>query len=338
MDSFGSNRLRAGVVGVGSVARTAHLPTYADHPETNLVAVADLDEDRRTEVVSEFDIDASYSSGEVMLAEADLDVVSICTPAGTHRDLFVTAAEAGCHIYCEKPMTTDIESAKAMVEAAEAANIISQIGYTRAYVENYRRVLSLKINNLLGDIKRLKTHRVRSPPAGNWNFDPEVSGGGVVADQLGHIVDFYIRLFNTTPEVADVTLERLDVPTVEDYAEITFDFEGTLATTTLHWTPHAKNHRNVLFGTKGLLEFNLQSLNGEIQGETIAQKYGNQPFIDLRGEFRAWWGGSNDFHDVRVRDFVDHVIDGDPETIAPVQRGLEVTQVIDEVYDRGEFQ
>lgn len=337
MDSFGSNGLRAGVVGVGSVAKTAHLPTYADHPETDLVAVADLDEERRADVVSEFGIDTGYESGDEMIAEADLDVVSICTPAGTHHDLFVTAAEAGCHIYCEKPMTTDVESAEAMVEAVEVANIITQIGYTRAYVENYRRVLSLKANHLLGNIKRLKTHRVRSPPGGDWNFDPAVSGGGVVADQLGHIVDFYIRLFDTIPEVADVTLERLDVPTVEDYAEITLDFDGTPVATTLHWTPHAKHHRNVLFGTKGLLEFNLQSLTGEIQGETIGQKYGKQPFVDLRDEFRAWWGGSNDFHNVRVRDFVDHVVDGDHETIAPAQRGLEVTQVIEEVYEQGEI-
>jgi len=44
MRLFGSSGLRAGVIGAGSVARTAHFPTYADHPETELVAVADLDD------------------------------------------------------------------------------------------------------------------------------------------------------------------------------------------------------------------------------------------------------------------------------------------------------
>ncbi|MFB6201885.1 MAG: Gfo/Idh/MocA family protein [Halorhabdus sp.] len=337
MELFGSDPLRAGVVGAGSVASTAHFPTYRDHPETALVAVADLDKDRRGAVAAEYGIEQEYETGKEMLAEADLDVVSICTPAGTHRDLFVAAADAGCHIYCEKPMTTDVESAKAMVDAAERAGIVTQIGYTRAYVENYRHVLAMVENHLLGDIKRLKTHRVRSPPDGGWNFDPEMSGGGIVTDQLGHMLDFYIRLFGTIPEVTSVELERLDVPTVEDYAVIEFDFGGVPVETTLHWTPNAKHHRNVLFGTGGLLEFNLDSLTGEVQGEAVAQKYGKQPFVDLRGEFRAWWGGTNDFHDVRVRDFVDHVVEEDSETVAPAQRGLDVTRVIAEVYERGEF-
>ncbi|MDZ7850713.1 MAG: Gfo/Idh/MocA family oxidoreductase [Halodesulfurarchaeum sp.] len=328
--------LRAGVIGAGSVAQTAHFPTYVKHPETELVAVADLDNEKRTASVEEFDIDSEYERGEAMLAEEDLDIVSICTPAGTHRDLFVAAAEAGSHIYCEKPFSTDVESAEDMVNAAEAADVVTQVGYTRGYVENYRHVLSMVQNHLLGEIKRLKTHRVRSPPAADWNFDPTMSGGGVVADQLGHILDFYIRLFKTTPDITSVTLERLDVPTIEDFAELHFDFDGVPVETTLHWTPHAKHHRNVLMGTGGLLEFNLDKLTGDVQGETVAQQYGNQPFIDLRGEFRAWWGGSNDFHDRRVWDFVDHAVDEDHDTTAPAQRGLDVTRIIAEVYERGE--
>lgn len=337
MELFGSDGLRAGVVGAGSVARTAHFPAYDAHSETDLVAVADLNADRRQEAVDTYDIDDAYAEGAEMLADADLDLVSICTPAGTHRDLFVAAADAGCHIYCEKPMTTNVESAEAMLTAAEAAGIVTQIGYTRAYVKNYRHVLAMVENHLLAEIKRLRTHRVRSPPDGGWNFDPEMSGGGVVADQLGHMLDFYIRLFDTTPEITSVTLKRLDVPTVEDYAELEFDFDGIPVETTLHWTPSAKHHRNVLFGTGGLLEFNLDTLSGEVQGETVAQQYGRQPFVDLRGEFRAWWGGTNDFQDIRVRDFVDHVVSEDRETVAPVQRGLEVTRLISEVYDRGEI-
>jgi len=337
MESLGDGRLRAGVIGAGSVARNAHLPAYAEHPDTDLVAVAEPDAERRRTAVEAYGAETGYESGGEMLESADPDVVSICTPAGTHRALFVTAADTGCHIYCEKPMTTDVESAEAMAEAATDAGVITQIGYTRAYVENYRHVLSLTETHLLGDIKKLQTHRVRSPPAGSWNFDPELSGGGVVADQLGHIVDFYIRLFDATPTVEDVTLERLDVPSVEDYAELTFDFDGTPVETTLHWTPHAEHHRNVLFGTNGLLEFDMESLEGTVEGETVVRKYGKQPFVDLRGEFRAWWGGANEFHDRRVRDFIDHVVAGDHDTVAPVQRGLEVTRIIAEVYERGDL-
>lgn len=83
MNLFGSDGLRAGVIGAGSVAQTAHLPSYTNHPDTNLVAVADLDPKRRAQTVSEYDIDTGYESGETMLEEANIDIVSICTPAGT---------------------------------------------------------------------------------------------------------------------------------------------------------------------------------------------------------------------------------------------------------------
>jgi len=338
MGLFGSTGLRAGVIGTGSVAETAHIPAYLNHPKTTLAAVAELDEGRRESVVSEYDIGSGYRDGKQMLEEENLDLVSICTPAGTHRDLFLAAAKAGCHIYCEKPLTTSIESAERMAEAAAEADVITQIGYTRAYVENYQAVLAMKAHHLLGDIKRVRVHRVRSPPAGGWNFDPEMSGGGVVADQLGHILDFYIRVFDTAPDVKSVTLERLDIPNVEDYAEITLEFDGVPVELLLHWTPYAKHHRNLLVSTRGLLEFNLESLNGQIQGETVAQKYGKQPFVDLRGEFRAWWGGSNDFHDARVTDFIDHVLEDNYDTVAPIQRGVEVTQIIADIYNRSELQ
>jgi len=337
MNLFGSDGLRAGVVGLGSVAHTAHLPTYDAHPEATLAAVADLDAERRESVREEYGVDATYESGAEMIEDADLDLLSICTPPGTHRDLFVTAAEAGCHVYCEKPMTTTVADGEAMVAAAEDAGIITQMGYTRPYVENFRNVLSMLDHHLLGNLKRLQTHRVRNSPAGGWNYDPDLSGGGVVADQLPHIMDFYIRVFGTTPEIEAVALESLDVPAVEDYAELAFDFDGVHVETVLHWTLHTKYQRNVLLGTKGSVEFNMTRLDAEIQSEPVAQKYGQLPFVDLRDQFRAWWGGDDDFHGKRVWDFVDHVAADDHDTVAPVERGLEVTQVLREVYERGEM-
>ena len=53
-----------------------------------------------------------------MLAEAELDVVHVCTPNASHAELSIAALEADCHVMCEKPMAKTTEEAKAMIDAA----------------------------------------------------------------------------------------------------------------------------------------------------------------------------------------------------------------------------
>lgn len=331
-------QLKAGVIGTGSVARTAHLPTYANRDDTTIVAVADLDAEMRREAAQDFDVERTHSDGLELIESETLDIVSICTPPATHEELFVAAVERGCNVYCEKPMTTSTQSAERMVDAATENDVITQIGYTRAYVENFKHVLSIVANNLLGDIQRLDTYRVRNPPAAGWNYDPSLSGGGVVSDQLPHILDFYFRLFDDTdPAVKSSALSSVEIDDVEDFAELEFEFGDASVRTTLGWSPGAKVQQNVLIGTKGSLEFDMTRLEGRVQGSEFEMKYGEPPFVDIDGLLRLWWGGENTFHQTRVNDFVDHVGAGDPETVAPVKRGYEVTRTIQEVYEGSSY-
>ena len=332
-DRLGVDTLRAGVVGTGSVAETAHLPVYSSDPRTKLVAVADLNVDSLSAAASKYGIEQTYEDGIEMIEEADLDLVSISTPPATHKGLFIAAADAGVHVYCEKPMAISVEDAEAMADSAESAGIITQVGYTRPYIDSFKTVSSLIDNNILGEIRSLHTHRIRSPPSGGWNYDPSVSGGGVVSDQLPHILDFYIRIFETTPEVHKVRMESKDVPVVEDYAEIDFEFDGTPVRTTLGWTLHTQHQRNVLVADYGTIEYDMSDITGEIQSTELAQRNGSNPIIDVEGVFRAFTADEDDFHHERVRDFVDHVATGDRDTIASVKRGVQVTRGLRAVYD-----
>ena len=331
-----SEKLRAGVIGTGSVAQNAHLPVYENDERINLVAIADLDISSRKAVAEEFDIEHTYSEGTQMLSEEDLDIVSICTPPATHEDFFITAADAGVNIYCEKPMAISVEAAKRMVSAAESAGVVTQIGYTRPYVENFKTVLSLLENSILGDIRSLHTYRIRVPPGAQWNYDPSVSGGGVVSDQLPHILDFYMRVFGGEPTIHDVRFRSDEVPTVEDYAEIDFEFDGVPVRTTVGWSLHSKHQRNVLIASRGAVEYNMQTIEGKIQDNEFAQKSGENPIIDIKGLFRTFTSASDDFHSERIQDFIDHVESGNSDTIAPAQRGLKVTKVLREIYDQAE--
>lgn len=332
-----SEKSRAGVIGAGSVAQNAHLPVYENDERISLIAIADLDTSTRKAVAEEFDIEQTYSEGAQMISEEDLDIVSICTPPTTHENLFITAAEAGVNIYCEKPMTITVEAAKRMVSTAESTGVITQIGYTRPYIENFKTVLSLLENSILGDIRSLHTHRIRTPPGAQWNYDPSISGGGVVSDQLPHILDFYMRVFGGEPTIHDVRFRSQEVPTVEDYAEIDFEFDGVPVRTTIGWSLHSKYQRNVLVADRGAIEYNMQTIEGQIQDTEFAQKSGKNPIIDIKGLFRTFVSASDDFQSERIQDFIDHVESGNLNTVAPARRGLKVTKLLREIYHQAEI-
>lgn len=332
----GSGDIRAGVVGAGSVARTAHLPVYRDNHDVDLIAIADLDDESRISAAREYAANRTYDDGERMIRDESLDLISISTPPSTHRSLFVAAAEEGIHIYCEKPMATTVADAEAMAASAESAGIVTQIGYTRPYVENFKTVNSLVGNDVLGELKSLHTHRVRSPPSGRWNYNSEISGGGVIADQLPHIVDFYLRLFNDMPAIQEAKLRSTDIRDVEDFAEIEFNFGGIPVRTTLGWSLYTRHQRNVLVTDYGTLEYNMTDLTGTVQSVDLAQRYGENPVVDVRGVFRGFVAGDDNFHHKRVRDFINHVKANDRDTVAPADRGVEVTKIVRKVYDQAE--
>ena len=72
--------LAVGVIGVGGIATREHIPSFASHPDTELVAVCDPDEAQREAVAEDWDITGRYQSHDAMLADTDLDVVDICSP------------------------------------------------------------------------------------------------------------------------------------------------------------------------------------------------------------------------------------------------------------------
>ena len=112
--------LRVGVIGLGMGRH--HIAGYQTHPAAQVVAVADLDEDRLQEIGDKYGVTRRYRSGEQLLEEeGDLDVVSVATPNKFHKELTVAALEAGCHVLCEKPMAMNASEARDMLSAARNA-------------------------------------------------------------------------------------------------------------------------------------------------------------------------------------------------------------------------
>jgi predicted dehydrogenase len=326
------SELAVGVVGAGWMATDYHIPAFTSHPRTRVVAFAERDEPRRRTVESEQSY-PGYSDVTAMLSAHDLDVVSICTPPGTHEEIFLAAVEAGCHVLCEKPLALTAESARRMAEAADDAGVVTQVGYLHRYYRNYERALTVLSNDLLGDIVEVSVAHHSAPPSVGWYYNPALSGGGVARDLFPHTLDVLFEMFDATPEVTDANVRHLRDRTVEDAARVSLDFDGVPVDLSATWTQTEGVSRLLVVGTEGWLELDAETLQGDVHGREFEFRQGDLPLVDV-GVAALFPASDEDAHTTRIHDFADHAAAGDRETAAPASRGVTVAEVIDAVYDR----
>lgn len=329
-------QLTAGVVGLGWAAEEFHLPVYQENTETKLVAIADIDTERLRTVADSFGIPNRYSSAHSMLVETDLDLVSICTPPSTHEEIFIEAATNNCHIFCEKPAATDAGSAQRMQDAAKEAEIITQIGHTPRYYENYQRVLNMIDTGLLADIESVTTMYIDDPPGIDWYYDPDVAGGGVIRDRCPHIFDMYLDMFDAAPTVTGCRTRSKAHSPVEKRAAIELAFGDTPVDITVEWDQNSLS-RTTILGTNGWVEVNHVRLEGCISGTDFEFKRGSLPVVDLEVE-KLFGSRFEDPHRTRIHDFIDHVTRGDSDTQVPILKAVTITQLIDDIYQFEEKQ
>ena len=141
-----------------------------------------------------------------MLESSDVDVVVVCTPTFTHRDLVVQAAKAGKHVICEKPMALTIQQCQDMVDACAAANVKLAIGHTIRFWGAFLTTRRLIEEGLIGTPCLAQVHRVGTTRAGKpgtppprparkpWRFDTRYSGGNILESSI-HELDFIRAVF-----------------------------------------------------------------------------------------------------------------------------------------------
>ncbi|MGN0567025.1 MAG: Gfo/Idh/MocA family protein, partial [Acutalibacteraceae bacterium] len=96
-------KLKIGIIGVGSIARSAHIPAYLLEKRAEIVAVCDIIEERAQNARQKHFKNARvYTDYKELLKDPDVQAVDICTPNYMHSVIAVDAMEAGKHVLCEK--------------------------------------------------------------------------------------------------------------------------------------------------------------------------------------------------------------------------------------------
>jgi UDP-N-acetylglucosamine 3-dehydrogenase len=249
----GRSGLSVGIVGAGLMGkmharRWAQLPVelagfYTRRPE-------------RAQAAAEHHGGRAFPSLEALLSAAD--VVDVCTPTPTHKDLVLAAAAAGRHIICEKPMARHLDDAEEMIAACQVAGVRLFIAHVVRFFPEYARAKELLDSGQLGRPGVIRTVRGGSFPASDtqtWFTDFEQSGG-VILDLLIHDID-YVRW--CLGDVATVFARGLTFSDVDDadHVLLTMRFRsGALGHLEGSWAYPPGNFRTRLeiAGDGGLLE------------------------------------------------------------------------------------
>lgn len=202
---------RVGIVGYGVMGR-AHAYAYLTAPlvrphHTRFIPIvmSGRDLDRVGAVASIFGAE-SEGDWRALVERADVDVVDICTPPGTHAEIAIAAAAAGKDVLCEKPFTLSSGDARDAVAAVRAAGVRHAVGF------NYRRLPALSLlaelvrDGALGEVRLfrgtwLSDEFVDQTTPFDWRFERTV-GGTTIADLGSHLVDLATWIVGPVSAVA----------------------------------------------------------------------------------------------------------------------------------------
>ncbi|MEE3336071.1 MAG: Gfo/Idh/MocA family oxidoreductase, partial [Candidatus Latescibacterota bacterium] len=112
--------LRAGIIGCGGIAERRHAPVLGKLKGVTLAALTDTSTDRLAELGEHYNVpeDDRHADTDSMLANAELDLVHICTPHDLHVGQAIAALESGAHVLLEKPISTTVDEADRIIAAA----------------------------------------------------------------------------------------------------------------------------------------------------------------------------------------------------------------------------
>jgi myo-inositol 2-dehydrogenase/D-chiro-inositol 1-dehydrogenase len=193
------NRVTIGIIGAGRIGRVHAEALSFRLPEAVAAAIADVNPAAAQEVANRCRIPRVVDNPEEILADRDIQAVLICSSTDTHADLITRAAQAGKHIFCEKPIDHDLARIDSALAAVEAAGVKLQIGFNRRFDPNFARVRSAVVRREIGVPHLL--HIISRDPAPPPLAYVKVSGG-MFLDMTIH--DFDMARFLIGDEIQEV--------------------------------------------------------------------------------------------------------------------------------------
>jgi len=302
-------------------------------PNVEMVAIVNHRPESMADFAKNFNIPRQYTSLDALLADGEVDAISINTPNYLHASQTIAALNAGVHVIVEKPMAMNAAEAQAMVSAADQSGALLMVAHCFRFDPEVQWLKAQADSGKLGQIIRTKSYGVHANwGPGGWFTQAQYAGGGAIADMGIHALDT-VRFLLGDPQPTSVYAKigtyygDFDV---DDTGIIIVNWENgtTSYIETGWWQPHADkpNAGTQLYGTKGFGELFPTRLSiPDLAAETEAE-------IDSGFAFPRTEEVSHAKYGVQFAYFMDCI----RENITPVPGGLEGMinmKVVDAAYE-----
>ena len=243
--------IKVGLVGFGFAAQTFHLPFLKVSSDFDVVAVSS----RHPELVNaELPNARVYADYKLLLADPQVELVIITAPNHLHFSIAKAALECNKHVVIEKPMTTQVEDAQALIELADQQKRKLTVFHNRRWDGDFLTIKKLIASNELGEVKLFESHfdRFRPNVRQRWREQPG-DGAGIWFDLGPHLVDQALQLFGLPESVTAKCLVVRENSEVCDYFHVQLHYlDKQVILNSSPYCPHP-NRRFEVQGTKGAI-------------------------------------------------------------------------------------
>lgn len=345
-----AKKLKIGLIGAGGIARAAHLPGYASIPDLcEVVAICDVQEETAKTLAQEFGIGKVVTDYKAIIADPEIDAISVTTPNAFHMQPTIDALKAGKHVLCEKPLGMNAAECRKMCRAAKDAGKILQVGLQLRFGGIARFMRSYIDAGHMGSIyySRAQALRRRGVPGWGVFIDKKKQGGGPLIDIGVHILD--------------ITLFLMDYPKPVTASGKTWDQLGKNPDLFNAWGNYDRARFTVEDSAVGMIKFedgavvllessfmgNLE--DGPLQTQLFGTKSG--AIVKLSGEepIKIYTEQDQQIFDMiprnipkveaphvdEVKAFVDAILNDKPSPV-PGEQGLTLNAIFDAIYKSSE--
>ena len=249
------------VIGLGRIA-DHFMRGVKDSSTSQITGLVSGHRDKALRIATQYGVPESsiysYEQMDAFRNNKTIDAVYVALPNSMHAEYTIRSAKAGKHVLCEKPMSTSVADAEAMIAACKAANVKLMIAYRLHYEPTTLRAIKLIRDGALGKVQAINSVNGFNERAGEWRLNKPLSGGGPMLDVGIYSLNATRYLTGEEPVGFTASVSTIDhdgrFDTVEENTAWTTRFpSGVLASCATTYGASMPGMYRV-FGSKGWLQ------------------------------------------------------------------------------------
>ena len=220
-----------GIIGCGLLGRRRIIPALREARGAHVVAAMDQNREVLNTVNREFGVQKCYTNLSLMLEDKDIDAVFIASPNYLHCSQTIQAAKAEKHVLCEKPMAINSSECQKMIKVCREHKVKFMVGHCMRFHGVSMKAKEIIDSGKIGEILLSKCFYsfVHRPGAGDWRYNPKLSGGGPLLDIGVHCFDMLRFLLGQEVKKVSAMITPLKTESqVETNAHVLLEFEGNI--------------------------------------------------------------------------------------------------------------